>query len=178
MRISASRSGPFLSARSDTRSCRCFAVNSLRPDQVESHVELKLPKTPLLAADCVVFDRNNRVLLIRRKNPPFSGQLALPGGFVETGETVEQACVRELFEETGIKVRRPRLVGVYSDPERDPRAHICSVAFVARVGSPQTEAGSDAEAVEWIKGWRRSRLAFDHRRIIADAVGLLRSQGK
>jgi len=59
------------------------------------------PKTPLLAADCVVFDARGRVLLIRRGNPPFKGKYALPGGFVEIGETVEDACRRELMEETG-----------------------------------------------------------------------------
>ena len=61
------------------------------------------PKTPALVADCVVVDAKNRVLLVRRKYPPFKGQFALPGGFVEIGETVENACRRELLEETGVK---------------------------------------------------------------------------
>ena len=63
------------------------------------------PKTPLLAADCVVFDGHGRVLLIRPGHPPFAGEYALPGGFVEIGETVEAACRRELKEETGVDVR-------------------------------------------------------------------------
>ncbi|MFA5949347.1 MAG: NUDIX hydrolase [Hyphomicrobium sp.] len=127
------------------------------------------PKTPLLTVDCVVFDAQGRVLLIRRKNEPFAGALALPGGFVDIGETVEDACRRELFEETGVRVRSVRLSGVYSAPDRDPRGHTCSIAFVARVTSGKALAGSDAAAVEWVKGWRRAALAFDHRRIIADA---------
>ena len=87
------------------------------------------PKTPLLATDCVVFDARGRVLLIRRGYPPFKGAYALPGGFVEIGETVEDACRRELMEETGVKAGRLELLGAYSDPRRDPRAHTCSVVF-------------------------------------------------
>ena len=88
------------------------------------------PKTPLLTVDCVVFDAMGRVLMIRRKNPPFQGALALPGGFVDVGETVEAAAKRELEEETGVKAGKITLVGVYSKPDRDPRGHTCTVAFV------------------------------------------------
>ncbi len=73
------------------------------------------------------------MLLIRRKNAPFKGRYALPGGFMESGETAETAARRELKEETGISVTRLRLVGVYSDPRRDPRGHAVSIAYVARV---------------------------------------------
>lgn len=131
------------------------------------------PKTPLLAVDCVVFNSDRRVLLIRRKNPPFAGALALPGGFVELGETVEAACRRELMEEAGVKVGKLSLVGVYSAPDRDPRGHICSVSFVAQAKRGKAKAGDDAAAVDWVKSWRRADLAFDHRRIISDAVRLL-----
>jgi 8-oxo-dGTP diphosphatase len=134
------------------------------------------PKTPLLAADCVVFDANGRVLLVRRKYPPFQGHYALPGGFVEIGETVEDACRRELLEETGINVGALRLVGVYSDPKRDPRGHICSVVFVASAphGGPQAEpkAGEDAAAAEWVADWSHVALAFDHAKVLADAFRL------
>ena len=86
---------------------------------------MSLPKTPLLTADCVVVDRDRGVLMVRRKNPPYKGYLALPGGFVEIGETVEQAARRELAEETGMEATNLSLVGVYSKPGRDPRGHIC-----------------------------------------------------
>ena len=81
------------------------------------------PKTPLLTVDCVVFNRRGEVLLIERKNQPFKGRFALPGGFVDVGETVEEACRRELMEETGVTAGRLALVGVYSDPKRSARAH-------------------------------------------------------
>lgn len=87
------------------------------------------PKTPLLTVDCVVLNPRGEVLLIERKNEPFRGHFALPGGFVDIGETVEDACRRELMEETGVKAGKLTLVGVYSDPNRDPRGHTASVVF-------------------------------------------------
>jgi len=107
---------------------------------------MALPKTPSLTTDCVVFDDERRVLLVRRKSEPFKGAFALPGGFVDIGETVEAACRREVLEETGITIGALRLVGVYSDPQRDPRGHNVSIAYTTLVaGAPQPRTGSDAE---------------------------------
>jgi len=128
------------------------------------------PKTPLLTVDCVVFNPRGEVLLIERKNEPFKGHLALPGGFVDVGETVEDACRRELIEETGVKAGRLTLVGVYSDPKRDPRGHTASVVFLTRVRSSKVQAGDDAAAARWVADWRRLPLAFDHAKILADAT--------
>ena len=129
-----------------------------------------MPKTPALTTDCVIRDNEGRVLLIRRKNEPFKGAYALPGGFVDIGETVEAACRREVFEEAGVVVGELHLVGVYSDPRRDPRGHTVSIAFVTLLPrAPRAKAGSDAEAAEWVKDWRNVDLAFDHAEIIADA---------
>jgi 8-oxo-dGTP diphosphatase len=133
---------------------------------------MPLPATPALTVDCVVFDKAGRVLLIRRGCEPFKGSYALPGGFVEVGETVENACRRELKEETGITAGTLTLIGVYSDPKRDPRGHTCSVAFVARINAAEPKAGSDAAAATWVEDWRRHELAFDHAQIIADAARL------
>jgi 8-oxo-dGTP diphosphatase len=131
---------------------------------------MALPKTPLLTTDCVMFDRDGRVLLIRRKNEPFKGAYALPGGFVDIGETVEAACRREVLEEVGVTVSALQLVGVYSDPGRDPRGPTVSVAYLSRLpDTPSPKAGSDAESAEWVKNWRALDLAFDHAKIIADA---------
>ena len=133
------------------------------------------PKTPLLAVDCVVFDPEGRVLLVRRKFPPFQGQYALPGGFVEIGETVEEGARRELMEETGVRAGALRLVGVYSDPARDPRGHTCSVVFLTAVPRTEPKAGDDAAAAEWIADWSKVGLAFDHAKILADASRMVQS---
>jgi len=123
-----------------------------------------------LTTDCVIFDGAARVLLIRRKNEPFKGAYALPGGFIDIGETTEAACRREVLEEAGIVVDRLALVGVYSDPKRDPRGHTVSIAYTTRFAeAPSPRAGSDAEAAEWVKDWKTKKLAFDHALIIADA---------
>jgi 8-oxo-dGTP diphosphatase len=136
---------------------------------------MALPTTPALTTDCVIFDPAGRVVLIRRGHAPYAGSFALPGGFVEIGETVEQACRRETQEETGIEVVSLRLVGVYSDPDRDPRGHTVSVAFgtlLPCVIPPRS--GSDAASAEWVTDWREHVLAFDHGKILADAEALLR----
>jgi 8-oxo-dGTP diphosphatase len=127
------------------------------------------PETPKLMVD-VIIPSEERIVLIRRANDPFEGQWALPGGFVEVGETVEQAARREAAEETGLAVELAGLVGVYSDPERDPRGHNVSVAFLARVLSGELSAATDATEASLLDPGT-VELAFDHRRIIADAMG-------
>ena len=133
---------------------------------------MPLPATPALTTDCVVFDARGYVLLIRRKHEPFRGSYALPGGFVDVGETVEAACRRELKEETGLDVGALRLIGVYSDPNRDPRGHTCSVAYLASVDRAAVLAGDDAAAAEWVADWRSQSVAFDHAKILTDAEAL------
>ncbi len=137
---------------------------------------MAFPKTPALTTDCVVVDTRGRVLLIRRGHPPFKGKHALPGGFVDVDESVEEACRRELMEEAGVKASRLELIGVYSDPKRDPRGHTCSVAFLARVGRVTPKAGDDAAAAEWVEDWSKLDLAFDHARILRDAKRMLRDE--
>src|SRR5689334_24954449 len=109
------------------------------------------PETPLIAADAVVFDDTGGVLLIRRKNPPFQGQYALPGGFVELGETTEAAALRELKEETNVDAREPELIGVYSGPNRDPRHHCISIAYLVFVHEAKPVAGDDAAGAEFVE---------------------------
>ena len=129
---------------------------------------------PAIAVDCVVFDNEGRLLLIRRKNVPFRGKYALPGGFVEYGESTDVAARRELGEETGLKVGQLHLVGVYSDPKRDPRGHTISVAYVAVAPrGAKVRGGDDAASAEFVAGWKRLKLAFDHNTIVRDAVHVL-----
>jgi 8-oxo-dGTP diphosphatase len=130
---------------------------------------LTAPETPKLMVD-VVIPSEEGVVLIRRCSEPFEGHWALPGGFVEVGETVHEAAVREVAEETGLAVEVSRLVGVYSEPDRDPRGHNVSVAFLASVLGGQMKAASDAAEVE-VLGPNTVDLAFDHSRIIAEAMG-------
>jgi 8-oxo-dGTP diphosphatase len=119
-----------------------------------------------------VFDDSGRVLLIRRKYPPFQGAYALPGGFVEYGETTEAAALRELREETGIEGHSPRLIGVYSDPARDPRHHVVSIAYLVQPRSHAVHAGDDAASAEFVANWDQQPLAFDHQKVIDDALGV------
>lgn len=128
-----------------------------------------MQKNPALTVDAVVFDRLGRLLLIKRANHPFAGQYALPGGFVDYGETVEAAARRELLEETGVTTSSLQLVGVYSDPKRDPRGHTVSVAFLMTVDTAKPEAGDDAAAAEFVTRWQDLKLAFDHNQIASDA---------
>lgn len=124
---------------------------------------------PRLAVDGVVF-KNHSVLLIKRRNEPFKGFWALPGGFVEYGERVEDSVVREVFEETGLKTKVDKLVGVYSDPGRDPRGHIVSVVFLLHVVDGVLKGGDDAAEARFFNLDSLPRLSFDHGRVIKDAV--------
>jgi len=127
------------------------------------------PETPKLMVDTVVPSKEGEVLLIRRASDPYEGQWALPGGFVEVGETLEDAAARETEEETGLSVEIVRLVGVYSDPDRDPRGHNVSCAYLARVREGEPEAASDATEVAFLDP-STVDLAFDHEKIIANAL--------
>jgi len=125
--------------------------------------------SPTLATDCVIF-KDDGLVLIRRGIPPFEGQLALPGGGVEVGETVEEACKREVKEETSLDVDNLQLVGVYSDPKRDPRGHVVSIVFLAREVQGELKAGDDASDVSIVSDWEKEDLAFDHGEILGDAM--------
>jgi 8-oxo-dGTP diphosphatase len=129
-------------------------------------------KTPLLSVDAILFDTHGRLLLIRRKYPPFQGQFALPGGFVDIGETVEHAVLRELKEETGIDGTLDRLVGVYSNPARDPRRHNVSVAFLIHPTTQVPVGGDDAATASFEVCGPDTPLAFDHAQMVRDALRL------
>jgi 8-oxo-dGTP diphosphatase len=126
-------------------------------------------RIPRITVDGIVIN-SARVLLVQRKNDPFKGFWALPGGFVEYGETTEEAVIREFQEETGLKTVIKKLVGVYSAPDRDPRGHTISVVYELDVVGGQFKAGDDAADVNFFNIQRLPSLSFDHKKIIMDLV--------
>jgi len=132
-------------------------------------IKFKTYKNPALTVDVIIEYPDNSIVLIKRLNPPFKGRWALPGGFVEYGERVESAALREAEEETGLKVKLEELLGVYSDPKRDPRGHTVSVIFKAKPVGGKLKAASDAKEVKRVKKIRLSQLAFDHHQILKEA---------
>ncbi|MFP4005934.1 MAG: NUDIX domain-containing protein [Candidatus Hadarchaeia archaeon] len=122
---------------------------------------------PFLTVDIIIEVREGLVL-IKRKNEPYRREWAIPGGFVERGETVEEAARREAKEETGLDVKLKELIGVYSDPERDPRGHTVSICFTADKDGGRLRASSDAADVRVFKDVPWNNLAFDHDRILKD----------
>ncbi len=130
-------------------------------------------RKPWIAVDAVLI-HNDDILLIKRGKEPFKGKYALPGGFVDYGETTEHAVIREVKEETGLNVAIKDLVGVYSDPARDPRGHTISVSYLVEVKGGKLKSSDDAAEARWFPLNSLPSLAFDHDRIIKDALSLLR----
>lgn len=139
-------------------------------------------ETPKLAVDCIVLvpiqkngeSTRNGIVLIERKYPPLG--YALPGGFVDVGETLKQAAIREMKEELNLDVTITNQVGIYDNPSRDPRTHVISVVFLAFARNKPV-AGDDAKkAFVWdYKTEKMPKFAFDHSNIIIDSLKLLES---
>jgi 8-oxo-dGTP diphosphatase len=126
---------------------------------------------PAVTVDVVIVTREPRprVLLICRKDEPFAGRWALPGGFVDVDEPLEAAARRELLEETGIEAGKLEHLSTFGDPGRDPRGRVISVVYLARVspGKLKPRAGDDAAQAAWFGLHQLPPLAFDHREIMA-----------
>jgi 8-oxo-dGTP diphosphatase len=133
----------------------------------------KQSDNPIPVVD-VIIQQDSEVLFAKRKKEPFKGYLGLPGGFVNIGETVEDAARREVKEETSLDIELTDILGVYSDPQRDPRGHIMSTVFIGRVLSNKNvkdmaTAQDDALEIEWIdlSTIDKKNLAFDHKSILS-----------
>ncbi len=137
-------------------------------------------KIPSLTADIFIYDDDFNFILIQRKNEPFKGFWALPGGFVEYGESVETAAIREAKEETSIDIELKELVNVYSSPDRDPRGHTITVAFTARGDLNTRKADSDAKSIDVFSQDQLEtvNLAFDHEKIIKDSLDKVKMEEK
>ncbi len=121
-------------------------------------------KNPTPTVD-IIIELDRAIVLIKRKNPPHGW--ALPGGFVDYGESYEQAALREAFEETGLDITIVRQFHTYSDPARDPRQHTASTVFIANAtGNPQ--GGDDALQAKYFTRDALPKLVFDHQQIVDD----------
>jgi len=127
-------------------------------------------KSPKLTVDGIIID-DNKLLLIKRRNNPFKDKWALPGGFVEYGEKTEDAVIREVNEETGLITEVKSLVGVYSDPNRDPRGHTISIIYLLEVKNGSLKGGDDASDARFFNFDDLPGLSFDHNSIIKDFLG-------
>ncbi len=137
----------------------------------------KYPR-PAVTADCVVMTKETvpQVLLVERGADPYKGCWAFPGGFMNMDETTEQCAIRELEEETGMKVSELHQIGAYSKVDRDPRGRTITVAYLAIIDTPVVVTGQDdAAKAEWWPLSDLPHLAFDHYGIMQDAVALFRA---
>lgn len=126
-------------------------------------------RQPSLAVD-IIIPSDAGIVLIKRGQDPYKGLWALPGGFVKYGEKVEDAAVREAKEETGLSVRLKKLIGVYSNPGRDPRGHVVSVCFLGeKVAGKLKSAGGEVMETRIFRDIPWDDLAFDHAQMLRDA---------
>jgi 8-oxo-dGTP diphosphatase len=129
-------------------------------------------KNPIPTVDTII-QRDSQILFVKRKRDPFKEHFVFPGGFVNEGEKVEDAALREVKEETSLSVELVDILGVYSDPSRDPRGHIMSTVFIGKISDNdknEAKAGDDAGAIQWIdlEDVNNKSFGFDHKTIISD----------
>lgn len=135
-------------------------------------------RNPSLTVDIFIYDENKNFILIKRGNEPFKNYWALPGGFVDYGESVEKAAIREALEETSINVELENLVGVYSEPNRDPRRHTVSITYTAKGKMENMKADDDACDIGIFtrEDLKKLSIAFDHEKIINDCLNTILSK--
>jgi uncharacterized protein len=151
------------------------AMGALAGRLFEAKDQVERPRGPALSVDAAVV-RGDSILLVKRGREPYKGTWCLPGGFVAAGEKVEAAALRELAEETGLHATLGPLVGVYSDPARDPRHHTVGIVFLANAPRGEPRAGDDAAEARFWPLAKLPPLAFDHAAIVRDVERRLKPQ--
>ena len=130
-------------------------------------------KNPTPTVDTII-QKGSEVLLVERKKDPFKQTMVLPGGFINEGEFAEDAAIREVKEETSLDIELENILGVYSDPSRDPRGHIMSTVFIGKISDKSDNkepiAGDDAATTKWVdlESIEEETLGFDHQKILMD----------
>jgi len=135
-------------------------------------------KNPIPTVD-IIIEKDGKIVLIRRKNEPFKGKLAIPGGFVNEGELIEDRAIIEAKEETSLDVELKEILGVYSIPDRDPRGYLMSTVFIAKPKTGTVKGGDDAASAAWFKIDDKilDELSFDHKKIITDYLKWKKKKG-
>ncbi len=136
--------------------------------------KIQIYRNPVPTVD-IIIEIKETIVLIKRKNPPHGW--ALPGGFVDYGESYETAAAREAEEETGLVIKNMQQFRTYSDPDRDPRQHTASTVFIARADAQPT-AGDDAAEAKLFTEGNLPELVFDHSKILADYFAFKKERAK
>jgi 8-oxo-dGTP diphosphatase len=138
-------------------------------------------RNPVPTIDIILSENSNsdKILIIKRKKDPFKDYFSLPGGFVNEGEKVEDAVRREAEEELLVKVEPIDILGVYSDPNRDPRGHIMSITFIAKIINGELKAGDGVAELRWIgiNNLENIKFGFDHSKILSHYQTWLKNKG-
>jgi ADP-ribose pyrophosphatase YjhB (NUDIX family) len=126
-------------------------------------------KNPIPTVD-IIIEKGEKIVLIRRKNEPFKGKLAIPGGFVNEGELIEDRAIIEAKEETSLNIELKDILGVYSIPDRDPRGHLMTTVFIAKSKDGKVKGGDDAADASWFNLTNEilNKVSFDHKKILTD----------
>jgi len=137
------------------------------------NVGKQMHKNPTPTVDTII-QKGSKVLLVERKKDPFKQTMVLPGGFINEGEFAEDAAIREVKEETSLDIELENILGVYSDPSRDPRGHIMTTVFIGKISDKSDKkeaiAGDDAATTKWVdlESIEEETLGFDHQKILMD----------
>ena len=137
------------------------------------NLEKQQHKNPTPTVDTII-QKGTKVLLVERKKDPFKQMMVLPGGFINEGERAEDAAIREVKEETSLDIVLDNILGVYSDPSRDPRGHIMSTVFIGKISNKSDKkepiAGDDAATTKWVDlaSIEEEQFGFDHKKILMD----------